>query len=541
MRTAFVSHRSGPARTVARQAFLLAVLGGAVAGCGESAPPAEPHPVDFMPAGAQVAIEAAVRPGGGLAGPTRSSLSTLGVSGETVQQLAAALDTPGGTVSYTAQVAPWLGERAGIFVTAGGRRERRLLDQTLGELLGERSKGPYPFAAGAAGAIVLDAKNRAAAQTFAQQRAAADGARAQDVAGAWYAEAPGGLAFAASGPIVLVGSSAAVKEALATKNGAPSLANSKEFKALAVHAPGDPLARAYAAPGAQGALPGQLRGAFSLVAGRSATLASLVPGNSSVSVYSEASGAERGSAAGAPAREAFVTLPGESWLAAGLGGGPQSLVGATTALGALGAGSGSSGSLLAALNQPLALLAAEPATWSGPVGLFAAGNGLLELHAAAVLRASSPESASRALTRLAGALGSQATATSVQYAERALAIHLHGLPIELVAATGTGLDGHADLIIGAGAASVELALRPPGTMLSSPASQAAKQALGGLEPTLVVDVPTLLGTLETLQAAGEPLLMGATPYLKKVTTIDAGIGSPAPGIGRWRLIATLHA
>ena len=194
-----------------------------------------------------------------------------------------------------------------------------------------------------------------------------------------------------------------------------------------------------------------------------------------------------------------------------------------------GPSSATTGSLLAEVSGPLRTLSGDSGAWAGPVGLFAAGNGLLELRAAAVLRANSRASAQGALAQLAAALGSQASPTRVSGAERALAIHLHGLPLELVAATGTGIDGSSDLIVGAGAASVELALKPPQAMRGSPAAQAARQALGGLEPTLVVDVPTLLGTLESLQVTGEPLLKGATPYLQKVTTLDAGIGSAAPG------------
>ncbi len=532
----------GPRRWV--PALALIAVAAAAGGCGESAQPAAPRPVDYMPATASVAIEAAVRPGGELGQHARTTLAALGLSSNTVRGLGGALSTPGSPqLDYGSQVAPWLGERAGLFVTAGGRRERRLLDDLLASMLGARAGGPDVLSAGASGAVVLDARDRAAARRFVQQRASAAGAHTQQqVDGGWLAATTGGLAFASAGPIVAVGSAGAVGEVLATLHGTAPLAASSEFKTLATHAPAGALAVGFAAPGAAGELPAALRGGFALVVGDSATLLSLVPGGTSISVYAEAAGVQRGTAAGAQAREAFSTLPGESWLAAGLGGGPAALAGAAQALGVLsGPSSATTGSLLAEVSGPLRTLSGDSGAWAGPVGLFAAGNGLLELRAAAVLRANSRASAQGALAQLAAALGSQASPARVSGAERALAIHLHGLPLELVAATGTGIDGSSDLIVGAGAASVELALKPPQAMRGSPAAQAARQALGGLEPTLVVDVPTLLGTLESLQVTQEPLLKGATPYLQKVTTLDAGIGSAAPGIGRMRIVATLHA
>ena len=83
----------GPRRWV--PALALIAVAAAAGGCGESAQPAAPRPVDYMPAAASVAIEAAVRPGGELGQHARDDARSARPLKQHRPRLGGALCTPG--------------------------------------------------------------------------------------------------------------------------------------------------------------------------------------------------------------------------------------------------------------------------------------------------------------------------------------------------------------------------------------------------------------------------------------------------------------
>ena len=158
----------------------------------------------------------------------------------------------------------------------------------------------------------------------------------------------------------------------------------------------------------------------------------------------------------AEAAQALAELPGESWLAIGLGDVGKSLAGdveGLRALGALAGGSGPSGalapasstlsikSLLEGLLAPLNALGAPTppqakrdfTSWMGSAGIFAGGGGLLELKGAVVIESTDP-ARSRAAVASARGAAAQGAATrssppSIPGTDAAVGARIAGLPV----------------------------------------------------------------------------------------------------------------
>jgi hypothetical protein len=272
-------------------------------------------------------------------------------------------------------------------------------------------------------------------------------------------------------------------------------------------------------------------------------------------------------AAGARTAHTLEELPGESWLALGLSESARDLGSETSALRALlallagssgGAGAGVSttgtlsiSSLLSPLLEPLELLGAgtararrEYSGWIGPAGVFASGSSLLELKGAVVIASRDAARSRSAVATLAHELSATGAVTSsalIPGAEAAQTLRLNGLPLSIAIAAGRNQAGEPRFVIGLGAASVGAALRPSSTLAQAPSRRAAAAALGeGISPVLILQVPTLLGLLESLGLAEASGLSTLLPYLHALTTITAGRRDLAGEVKRLRLVAELQ-
>jgi hypothetical protein len=568
-------------------ASLLAAVSLAATGCGSGASGSSIDPARAVPASAPLYAGALVRPTGKLQSSASAAGRNLTHQSDPYLRLLEALQTPGsGALDFKRDIAPWLGPRAGVFLTATGASEETAVDRllTLVEhgLLGSASSGgAFPFAAHSVeGAIVLDTRDSAKARSFLTQLASRAGAHTSSYRGSSYQVNANGIAFAIVAKLAVIGTESGVRAVIDTTAGGPSLAHNSDYAKLQAVAPAGTLANIYANAGAFGGGAGAAKqasmSAFSALAGGGLVNVSLVPSDSSIALDADAlqtstsTGASAGAgglfSAGAQAAQAAGELPGESWLAVGLGdvgstlgadvNAIQGIASLGSSLTGAGAGSESTGGisvkgLLEGILTPLRALGSngartrsEFAGWMGSAGLFASGTGLLELRGGVVIDSNDAARSRAAVGELGSLLRSEGA--SVQSAklpgtEAAVAARLSGLPVVLDIAAGTDASGHPKFVIGLGEQSIEAALRPSSTMAGSAPYGAAGAALGeGIQPSVIIDFPTLLGLLEGVGLSEDPSIAPFVPYLRSLNTLSGGSRTLGNGIERFRLVLGLQ-
>ncbi|HYM44980.1 MAG TPA: DUF3352 domain-containing protein [Solirubrobacteraceae bacterium] len=567
----------------------LTALAASLAGCGSSpSTGTSADPAGAVPAAAPVYAGAVVRPTGSLQSDALAAAKKLTHQADPYRRLVAVLQTPGSpALDYGRDVAPWLGPNAGIFFTSLGSSGsvESLLQQALG---GGGATGTigWPFGAGGAqGAIVLDTSDLAKARSFVAGAAAHAGAHASSYRGVAYQASSGGDAFAVVDRFVVLGSEAGVHAVIDTAQGGASLKSDASYSQLLSVAPAGALAHVYSNPralpkGRAGAGGRGLPALLTTLGGTSPLDVSLVPSSSSIALDADVGPSPAGAAsestgrtsglvgAAAAGNKAFGELPGESWLAAGLGkiggagGGLQGLQGLLSLVGTLG---GSAAAETAASPQvavsvkgviegllaPLKALAANSAqarrdfeSWMGEAGTFASGTSILELKAGLVIDSNDPAASRAAVAKLAAALrktGGEATPATILGAEAAVEAKVTGLPVTLAIADGRDSSGQTKFVIGLSTTSVQDALNPPSTMSSSASYGAAQRALGeGIQPSIAVNLASLLSLLEGVGLGEDPSVSPFLPYLRASTTLSGGGKDLGGGVQRLRLVLGLQ-
>ncbi len=587
-------------RRIAATLLLATVVSAAAAGCGSShGTGTTADPAGAIPASAPLYAGAVVRPEGALKTAASGAGHALTHQADPYLSLVAALQTPGSaSLNFGRDVAPWLGPHAGVFLSSLNASAESSVGQLftvlLRGLLGGSSTGyAFPFAAhGAQGAIVLDTSDVAAARSFLDSRAKLAGAHPASYRGASYLLTPEGLAFAIVDRFAVIGSDSGLRAVIDTTLGGPSLAHQPGYTKLLAVAPSGALAHLYVnaggpassgasnggpsgptgsagTPGSAGA--GGLAGLPGLLAGSRQTNISLVPSTTSIALDADALASGPASSGGLLASAsagatAAGELPGESWLAVGLGNvagtlgndvqGLRSLTSVAGGLGGSGAQGPSSGALsvkglLEDILTPLSLLGANSAeakrdfaSWMGSAGIFASGNGVAELRAGVVIASTNPALSRAAVPKLAALMhkaGSSVQPSSFPGAEASAAVYLNGFPITLNIVAARNAHGQAKFVIGLGEASVTTALNPPSTLSGAASTSAASAALGeGIQPSLTLDVQTFVGLLEAVGLSEDPSISKFVPYLRTLTTLSGGGRSLGEGVQRFRMVVGLQ-
>ena len=569
-----------------RAAALLAgvVALATLASCGSSSSPGtSADPATVVPASAPIYVGAIVRPTGSLQTDTLAAGHALTGRSDPFGHLVSVLQTPGSpALDYDRDVAPWLGPNAGMFITSPGRASsiEGLLEQALGAgSTGASSTqtGAWPFGPGGAkGAIVLDTSDLKSAESFVAQQAAHVNAHPHSYRGVTYQTSSDGDAFAVVKRFVVLGSEAAVQAVIDTAQGGSPLTSNASYSRLVTVAPSDGLGHVYASSAAtlagayaNASRPG-LPSLLSTLAGTGPLNASLVPAAGSLALDADVaapvraahapSGLVRAAAKGGPA---FGALPGNSWLAAGLGAGAsagsnlralQSVLSFAGTLGGSAAAEAAASpqvtlsvrGLIEGVLAPLKALSAggpSAASWMGDAAIFASGTTVLELKAAITIDSNSAAASRAAVASMAAALhgaGAEATPTTISGTEAAVEAKVSGLPVTLAIAAGRGAGGQPKFVIGVSSTSVQDALHPPSTMASSSAFSSAQSALGqGVTPSISVNVVSLLGLLEAIGLGEDPTVAPFASYLRGSTLLSGGGASPAAGIERLRLVLGL--
>lgn len=553
------------------------------AGCGSTPSGSSIDPANAVPASAPLYAGAIVRPEGSLQQAARNAGRTLTHQADPYLRLLTALQTPGSSsLDFKRDIAPWLGPRAGIFLNATGSSEEaaigRLLSLLEQGLLGSSAtKASFPFAVRSVeGAIVLDTRDTAKARSFLKGLAGRAGAHTTSYRGISYQVSASGIAFGIVARLVVIGTEPGLHAVVDTTSGGPSLAHAPGYAKLLAAAPSGALAHVYANASAFGGGVGAntqgTASAFSLLAGGGLLNVSLVPSNASFALDADAlqRSASAPAAAGglfagsSEAARAMGELPGESWLAVGLGDVGSTLGADVNALqGIFSLGSQLTGSssgarsglsikgLLGGILAPLRALGSDSAetkrdfaSWMGAAGLFAAGTGLLELKGGIVIDSKDASRSRAAVGKLAAKLrqsGGSVTSASIPGTDAAVEARLTGLPVVLDIAAGTDAAGHSKFVIGIGEASVEAALRPSNVLSGAGSYGTASVALGqGFQPSVIVDFPTLLGLLEGIGLNEDPSISPFVPYLQSLSTLSGGGKSLDGGIERFQLVLGLQ-
>ncbi len=578
--------RSSRAAALVAGSALAATL--ALAGCGSvGSSGTTVDPASVVPASAPVFLGADVRPTGSEKTYALAVGSALTHRQDPYKQLAAVLQTPGSpAIDYSRDVAPWLGPRAGLFVTSASGASALLGIAEQG-LLGTGSTGAeFPFGPGGAqGAVVLDTSDAGKAKSFVESQASHAGAARARYRGISYRRTTGGVAFAMVERFAVLGSDAGVRAVIDTAAGGSSLRAAPDYSRLLAHSPPGTLAHLFANPTALGRQAGKGgqggggapatgaaagAGVVSLFAGAREANISVVPGSNVLSIYTDsrasgATGAPGGLlASGTSGASALEALPGDSWLALGLGNLGQTLGADISGLGelagavggAVGSGEQQSGTIsvggliegllapLKAMTSPGAQARRDFTSWMGSGGVFASGTGLLELKGAVVIESRNPAASRAAVGKLAALLartGDSTRAVSIPGTEAAAQVQVRGLPVQLDIASGRTTAGGTLFVLGLGQASVTDALHPASALVSSPTKTFAEQRIGeGIAPSLIFNVSTLVGLLEGVGLTEDPAFAKIAPYAHAITTAVGG-GHPIGGeVERFKLVVVLR-
>lgn len=554
-----------------------------IAGCGSShSSGTEADPAGAVPASTPLYAGATVRPGEPLKAAARTAGQRLSHQADVYLRLLSALQTPGSSaLTFSHDVAPWLGVHAAIFLGSSGATSEASVSRLLallqqGLLGGSATASAFPFGPkGVEGAIVLDTSDATKARSFLDAQAARAGGHAATYRGVSYQTAPGAIAFGVVDRFAVIGSESGVRSVIDTTLGGPSLARSRSYSRLLTSAPPGVLAHVYANPSASGSGRGSgspgLAGLLSLLAGSRSVNLSLVPSASSIALDADVLSTGTAShgglfSAGPEGARALGELPGESWLAVGLGNvgktlgedvkGLHMLASIGGALGGSGAAGKSSAGLsinglLEGILAPLNALSANTAeakrdfaSWMGSAGMFASGSGLLELKGGIVIESKNPALSRAAVAKLAAKLrnaGGSVQAISIAGTDASVAARLNGLPVVLDIADGRDASGHVKFVIGLGEPSIAAALNPSSTLSGAPSRAAASASLGeGIQPSVTLDFPTLVGLLESVGLSEDPSVSPFVPYLRSLTTLAGGGKSMGAGVERFRLVVGLR-
>jgi hypothetical protein len=547
---------------------LAILVGGALSGCGSSSSSSGGTGIDpaaAVPATAPLYVGATVNPDGDL---KQNALAIGQRITHSKAPFAGLLELlRGGTgakLDYDHDVKPWLGARAGLFVASIDGSEAgatlsgllsKALSGGLSGILSAEGLGGLLRGKGTQGALVLDTSDAAKARSFLEARAHAQGAHAADYRGISYQVASSGTASGIVGNLAVIGSEAGLKSVVDTHFGGAALIHASPYATLAAKAEPGALANLYLDPDAlfaavtdQGKAAPLLGLAHQLLGSAKEAYVSLVPQANSVVVdadYLPRSSASSGKP-GPTGAQALAQLPGESWLAVGVGD-----LGATLghsaagfrALASLGEGLTFGSFNLKGLLAPLGSRTLEPRrdllSWMGAAGVFAKGNSLLNLRAGLVIDSKNPARSRAAIAKLAAAYrtdGATVESTSISGAEVAMTFKLTGFPLVLTMAFGQG-----KFVVGLGTASVQEAMNPQSTMANSTSAGSTAAPLGqGSKPSVVVEFSTLLSLLDSVGLNKAPGFSALVPYLQGLDTLVAGGEQLGGGVKRSRLVLGLQ-
>jgi hypothetical protein len=495
--------------TAMAMACAVAALAGCGSGGGSSSPAPGADPATIVPASSPVFLEATVRPQGDQRTAIEGALSKLLGTSDVGQMLVDRLDKSlqPDHLSYADDIAPWLGERAGVFFTT----------------LASKSDG----------AAVIAATDSGEAQA-ALDRAARSGTPGGPIEKATYNgvsyETQDAYAFGIVGDFAVIGTPPAFKAAVDASKGS-SLAESDRYTSSLSAAPADRIATAWADPAA--ILDAVVKsGAISTKGGvdfarklHGITAGPVVAWVDAATDHLALEVSAAGSADAANGPSLITGFPDDAWLAFGASNVGQGLALGLKNLSSLPSGGFNGVSAANALDRFRALTGLDLAnigSWLDDVSGFASGTSIFSLGGAVVLSSRNQAATAKTLAEIHRVVTHDAdlTVRALGGGQTGFSISPSGVPVEVDVALRDG-----KLIAGLGAGSIDAALSPSSRLGDSSAFKSAAGALGSeIVPSFYFDFQSILGLISLPGLPSDPSIEQVKPYLDRLDYVIAGAG-----------------
>jgi hypothetical protein len=511
----------------------LSLLAALVVACGGGAASGDADPASAVPANAMLYAEVAIRPEGGLREDALDAagkvLNTQDPEGRIREVLDQALAKEGDAgLDYDRDIKPWLGERAALWLST------RLDDE------GDPS-----------GAAVVDVTDADKAMDSIRRGAESDGTKLKDGShnGVDYlVDEDGVAAGVVDDGLLLIGPEAEVKASIDAQKG-DSLAEADRYKQGVDALDDERLAHFYMdlrtlfrLASQSGATSGQdlqafeqffpidklppVVGSFQANGDRLA-LDVAVRGDSLKEMGPLAAGWGGGST------DLVKELPGDAWAAFGTPKYGETLKQTLNAYAGMLGGPAMKQQLK---NQYGIDIDADVLDWIGDVAFFVRGDTLRSLDGAAVIQVTDSGKAERGFTKLVGLLqaagGVTARPVDVDGADTAFSVSSPNLPKPIVLARSS-----ERVVIAYGGDAAKAAFSPSSKFGDSELYGAATDALGDVDPALLLSMPAVVKLVEASGSA-DAEFQRAKPYLDAYDVIAYGVEGGDDG-GRFRLVAGL--
>ena len=505
----------------------VALVAALAAGCGSSSSGSggESDPAAAVPATAPVYVEANVHPDGKLGDDVTAVLKKVLRTDDPAAKLKGLIDKSGKDdgITYDKDIAPWLGDRIGVAVTA--------------------FSGSKPAFVAIAGSKDDD-KARAALKKGSEATVK------RTYKGVDYSYDPKEqMASAVFGGRALFGTETGVKSAIDATKG-QSLAEANGLRAAREKVASERAGFAYfdvqgllrLFQQAGGGRDPQVGAAIQALGGSlpKTIAAALEADPDLIRVDAVSIGTPRSASSGKSGADAVGALPGDAFAAVGIADLGATFERSLKSIGGSGLGGVGIEALMRQFRQQTGLdLREDLLSWMGDAGIYVSGNSVSDLHGALVVKSTDPartRKAIGALQRLARktAKSEKVSTLSGSGVDRGFSIKGAGSPRIDVA-----LAGDKFLVAIGGDKALQEAIKPSTTLSSAPAFTAAAGKLGnGIKPSFFLDTAKLTA-LVGAKAGSDPDFVKAKPYLDAFAALVGGAKDEGEGVTRARFAITL--
>jgi len=481
----------------------------ALAGCGGSGGSSDADPAKIVPGTAPLYAEVVVRPEGDQRDQLEAVLRKVMRTGDPGAKIRSAFDraTREDGVTWERDIKPWLGERAGVFLTGFDRG-------------GE-----------AAAAVVMTATDTDKA--MAALRKGERAPRKKTYKDVSYEVYSGGNSAGIVEGFAVAGTEQGLRQAIdASKDEERSLSENDDYDKSREEVGDEGLSTIYADPGgllnalsSSGAVDRNAVTALRQIlmsSGGEAVGASVRAEEDRFEVESATLGVKKSSVPAGNASGALTRLPGDAWLAAGIGNIGGRLDQSLRQAGQLGAIAGFDlESVLGQVRRQSGIdVRRDLLSWMGDGGFFVRGTSLGDAGGALVVQSKNPERSRAVVAKIGRFLRSQgAPVRALRDApgvDAGISVRFGNFEAALAAAGDR-------FVIAVGASALEAALSPSEKLGDSAGFKSAAEQLGGdAKPTFFFDMQPLLQLVEGLGVGDDPDYRKAQPYLRAFSTIAAG-------------------
>jgi hypothetical protein len=480
-----------------------------------------PDPATMAPGDVPFYAEVVVKPTGSMSDDFNSAVGKLIHSDDPGGMIRSALDDElssdpdSGGITYTDDIEPWLGTRAGIFVSN--------IDAKSDD-------------ADVAAAIAVT--DTSGAQSFIDKLKESGGAKTSDESynGVDYTyEASDDSAVGIDGDFLLVGTKAGFEAAVDAGAG-DSLADNSDASSALDEAPDNALFSVYVDTKSivdliksSGEIPASQLNQIDDQLAQFANGPAVAWGTVSDSAFALSFSGPAGEDQSAPS-DLISTFPADSWLAfatSDLGKTLQNSVDQFTEGFKAGFEASAPPGFNASDYDPIAMLKQQTGidlskdlTWIGDAGGFVEGSSVLGLGGGLVLESNDDQAASQTIDRLQQALSSNRQLKrqiKISPSDNGFSIQAAGAPVGAEVAVEDG-----KVVFAAGAATVDDVLDPSETLDGSDRFNSAKDALGdGSTPSFFLDFAPVISLVDS-SASSDPDYQAAKPYLDSLDYLVAG-------------------